>query len=375
VSETEASLPDVGELYHALERELTPTQWRTFKGTLAMFLSAELDKHLKNVAGCSKSTVSRLLGKLSKTALLEQHRYKFQVEALRSHAARVRRQKPWMVIRVDLTSVAKSAKCLPFLRTYNGVHGIHLIVVHVSIGKLSLPMAHAIYDPAKDETPIELALKLIKPFHPYSWGDLPQFLVMDAGFYSADALDLLRWWGFEHVSFGARGNLKLKDGRRVRDAKRAEAIELDSLPGVRLYVSWVSLPRQGAMRRFYVLDTKPGTARTLTTRHKRRWLIESFFKSAKHDFGLMETRLRTETGIHNWLFLVWLSISLALYQQFQAGMTHGDRPAWTLTLSEAAQQVMHRLMPEVIRLSCLALLARLDYLESQMRTRKCAMVG
>ena len=101
-----------------------------------------------------------------------------------------------------------------------------------------------------------------------------------------------------------------------------------------LYVSWVDLPRNDEMKRFYVLDTQPGTARTLTRRHKRRWLIESFFKSAKHDFGLKETRLRTETGIDNWIFLVWLSIALALYQQFRAGMTGGQRPAWCLTLRE-----------------------------------------
>ena len=45
--------------------------------------------------------------------------------------------------------------------------GIHLVVIHVSIGKLSFPMGHAIYDPAQEHTPIQLALKLIRRFHPY----------------------------------------------------------------------------------------------------------------------------------------------------------------------------------------------------------------
>lgn len=325
-----------------------------------MFLNGEEAKHLKNVSTCSTSTVSRLLGKLTQTPALQRHLFRFQAEALRRHAARLRGQKPQLVIRVDLTSIAKTGTKLPFVRTYNGVHGIHLVVMHVSIGKLSFPMGCAIYDPAQEATPIELALKLIHRMHPYYWGDLSPFLVMDAGFYSADALDLLRWWGFEHISFGGRSNLKLRDGRALKEAGRGEAVELDTLPGVTLYVSWVELPRQGKKKRFYVLDTQPGTARTLTTRHKRRWLIESFFKSAKYDFGLNETRLRTETGIHNWLFLVWLSTSLALFQQVQAGLTTAKRPAWKLTLSAAAEQLKESLMPEVVRHHCLTILARLE---------------
>ncbi|GGI92964.1 transposase [Deinococcus wulumuqiensis] len=295
---------------------------------------------------------------------------RFQMEALRAAYHRLRGQKPWLVIRVDLTSIEKTGKSLPYTRTYNGVFGIHLVVLHVSIGKLSFPMGHAIYDPAHDETPIQLALKLIRRFHPYFWGDLPQFLVMDSGFYSADAMDLLRWWGFKHVSIGGRSNLLLSDGRRLKEARRGERIELSGLPGLPLYVSWVELPHDGKIKRFYVLDTQPGEARTLTRRHKRRWLIESFFKSAKHDFGLKETRLRTETGIENWLFLVWLSIGLALYTQFKAGMTQGQRPAWRLTLGEAAEEVRLTLMPHVIRHLLLAALSRLDAAELTLLSEK-----
>lgn len=342
------ALPDVETLYAALKAEFTPVQWRTWESTLGLFLTAETAKHLKNVPGVSASTISRLLSRFEGVRQLEPQRLRFQAEALRRHAHRLRGKKPWMVIRVDLTSIPKTGQQLPYLRTYNGVHGIHLVVIHVSIGKLSFPMGHLIYDPDRDETPIQLALRLIQPFHPYHWGGLPQFVVMDSGFYSADALDLLRWWGFEHISFGARRNFRLRDGRRLGDAGRGEAVELETLPGVMLYTSWVELPRQGGKRRFYVLDTQPGTARTLSARHKRRWLIESLFKSAKHDFGLNETRLRTKTGIANWLFLVFLSTALALYGQMQAGLTTWRSPRWVLTLSEAALRVRDLVMPHVV---------------------------
>lgn len=371
VTKTENSLPDVAELYRAMKAEMTPTEWRTFEATLGMFLAEGVAKQLKAVGSCSTSTVSRLLAQLS-TQKLEIARIRFQSEALRKEYNRLRGKKPWLVIRVDLTSIEKTGKALPYTRTYNKVFGIHLVVIHVSIGKLSFPMGHAIYDPAGDETPLQLAMKLIQRFHPYLWGDMPQFLVMDSGFYSADAVDLLRWWGFEHVSVGGRSNLRLADGRQLKDAKRGECVELDGLPGMPLYVSWVELPRNSKMKRFYVLDTKSGTARTLTNRHKRRWLIESFFKSAKYDFGLKETRLRSETGIKNWLFLVWLSSSLALYQQFMAGMTETKRPAWRLTLAASGEAIRRHLMPHVVRLVLLGKLYSLEVEKSMCQTQEIA---
>lgn len=340
----EKSLPGVDKLYLVLNGEFSRTQWRHFEAALGLFLS-ELPTHLRNAKTVSASTLSRLLNQYRDTQKLECHLRRFQVEALKLHARRLRGRKPWMVIRVDLTSIAKAGKELPYLRVYNGVKGIHLVVMHVSIGKLSFPMGHAIYDPEREETPIQLAFKLICQLRPCLWPELYQYVVMDSGFYSAEMLDALRGAGFQHISIGAKSNLRLQDGRAIRDAGRGKQVELETLPGTKLYHSWVDLPRDGKMKRFHVLDTQPGTARTLVSRHKRRWLIESFFKSAKYDFGLQETRLRTKTGINNWLFLVWLSTSLALYQQCLVGMTNAKTPAWRVTLLETAELVRDQLIP------------------------------
>ena len=340
----EKSLPGVEKLYLALKGEFTPTQWRSYEAAVGLFLS-EVPTHLRNAKMVSSSTLSRLLNQYQQTEQLEAHLWRFQVEALKSHVRRLRGRKPWMVIRVDLTSIAKTGKKLPYLRVYNGVKGIHLVVMHVSIGKLSFPMGYAIYDPEREETPIQLAFKLICKLAPCQWPEVYPYVVMDSGFYSAEMVDALRGAGFKHISVGGKSNLRLQDGRLLRDAGRGEQVELETLPGTKLYHSWVDLPRDGKMKRFHVLDTQPGTARTLVTRHKRRWLIESFFKSAKYDFGLQETRLRTKTGIKNWLLLVWLSTSLALYQQCLAGMTSAKRPAWKLTLVEAAELVRDLLLP------------------------------
>lgn len=196
-------------------------------------------------------------------------------------------------------------------------------------------------------------------------GDFKQWVLMDAGFYSGEFLGLLRRWGFEPISVGERSNLRLREGRSRREARKGEQLELDSAPGLPLWVNWVDLPRDGTKKRFFVLDTQPGCGRTLVNRHKRRWLIESFFKSAKHDLGLKETRLHSETGIHNWLFLVMLSTSLTLWTQCLAEMTTWQSPRWHLTLHEAARDVRDFLLPQVgLRLR--AALARVERLHANL---------
>lgn len=363
------AFPDALQLHRDIEQEFTPTAWRTWDATLGSFLDPERATLLKNVPGLSVSTASRHLDSAVALPACKRHLWRFQVEQLHQHARQIRRSQPWMVIRVDLTSVEKTGQKLPYVRTYNKVHGLHLVVLHVSIGKLSFPMGCEIYDPAYPEvTPILLALRLIKRLHPYGWGWIKQFVVMDSGFYSADIVDLLPHWGFEHVSLGGKSNLRLRDGRRLGDVQRGECIELDTLPGVKLYASWFTLPRAGQLKKFYVLDTLPGGGRTLTRRHKRRWLIESFFKSAKYDFGLNEIRLRSETGTHNWLCLVWLSLTLALFMQAKAGMTTGKRPSWVWTLSEAASWVRNVLMPHWTVLTAQIQLARVYFRQTLSQT-------
>lgn len=359
------AFPDASELYRAVMSELTPTQQRTFSALLDLFLTTEKRTLLNQVETCSASTASRCLNTLTQTLQLGEHLRTWQTRCLRKYAQKQRGKKPWLVLRVDLTSIEKTGTKLPFLRTVNGVHGLHLVVLHVSIGKLSFPVGHAIYDPAQPEvTPIHLAARLLQRFHPYQWGDFEQLVLMDAGFYSGEFLDLLRWWGFRHISVGGRSNLRLRDGRRLRETCQGEQIELDSAPGLPLWVSWVDLPRDGTKKRFFVLDTQPGSGRTLVQRHKRRWLIESFFKSAKHDFGLKETRLRTETGILSWLLLVMLSTSLALWAQCLAGMTAWRSPRWNLTLGEAAADLRDFLLPQQVARRLQSALARLRALHA-----------
>ena len=130
----------------------------------------------------------------------------------------------------------------------------------------------------------------------------------------------------------APGNRQLADGRQFTELKqRGEQVTLDNLPGQPLWLSWCYVRREEGKRRFYVASTFAAGGAYLARRYRRRWLIESFFKSVKHDFGLKEARLRTHTGIRLWIFLACLAYSFASLARHLS--------QHTLTLPEAAAQV------------------------------------
>jgi hypothetical protein len=116
------NLPNVQRLYTSLREHFTVSQWRTWEGLLALFLSVEEATHLKNVKTVSISSASRLLQNSRQTEKLKRCLWQFQAAALRHYAGGQGRT-PWLVIRLDLTSIAKCGTKLPYLRTYNGVHG------------------------------------------------------------------------------------------------------------------------------------------------------------------------------------------------------------------------------------------------------------
>lgn len=96
------------------------------------------------------------------------------------------------------------------------------------------------------------------------------------------------------------------------------------------------MKREEGKKRFYVASTFPAGGAYLARRYRQRWLIESFFKSVKHDFGLKEARLRTQTGIRLWIFLACLAYSFASLARHLSQQT--------LTLPEAAAQIFDALL-------------------------------
>lgn len=356
------AVPDAQELYLTIKGQYTPVGQHTFDVLLSEFLDTRRRMTLNSVTAISTSTASRFMQQSTDYLAQWEKLRAWQSKILKKYRKRMKHRRPKMLIRIDLTSIEKTGKKLPFNRVYNGTNGLHLVVAHVGIGKLSFPMGALIYDPAQPEkSHYDLALELLKLFAGPEWSEVEKLVLLDSGFYSGEMLKEIRTLGFPNISIGGRKNLLLTDGRRLEEAKRGEAVELRTAPGETLWVAWVDLPRAKGMKRFFVLDTVQGVTRTLLGRHAKRWLIESFFKSAKYEFGLNETRLRSEAGTKNWLFMVFLAVSMAIWVQVSQEMTTWKRPSWMVTLREAAEQLRNVLLSRIVAINCLATLAAIGY--------------
>lgn len=179
----------------------------------------------------------------------------------------------------------------------------------------------------------------------------------DAGFGSSAFLQGCTELGFERLLVGVRCDRKLHDGRRLEQLKqRGQQLTLHDLPKVPLWVSWCDVKRDEGKKRFYehrggphppqwgcyVAATFAASGAYLARRYRRRWLIESFFQSVKHDsscplgIGLKEARLRTKTGIRMWLFLACLAYSFASLARHLSQQN--------FTLLEAAERILDMLV-------------------------------
>ena len=287
VTKTKKTDPDALMLLHALKDHFDARWWRAFECLLALFLTVSVRTLLGNAQGCSSSALSRLLNLAPwKDKALWQTLNSWQTRHLRKFHQHRRGRKPTVRVRLDLTSLEKTGKKLPFVRVYNKVFGIHLVVLHVSVGDLSFPLGVRVYVLENNETPIALALELLGKFPAWTWPEFQVCLLADSGFYSVPFLEQTRVLGYGHVSLGAKSNLTLRGGAKLSSARRGDKVWLESLSCTPLYVSWIDLSRKDGIKRFFVLSTVKGSVRTILGRHAKRWLIESYFKSAQYDFGL-----------------------------------------------------------------------------------------
>ena len=206
-------------------------------------------------------------------------------------------------LKLDLTCIEKTGKQIPFARVFNRRYGIQLVVLHACVEGLSFPLGYRVYRGKGKETVVDLALALLAAFPTSVWSSRTVILA-DAGFgvldkaaptrpvRSTEFIQGCQGLGFEQLRVGIRCNRQLADGRQLGELRgRGEQAALHNLPGQPRWLSWCDVKREGGRRRFYVAATFAAGGAYLARRYRRRWLIESFFKSVKHDFGLKEARL------------------------------------------------------------------------------------
>ena len=182
---------------------------------------------------------------------------------------------------------------------------------------------------------VDLVLELLAAFPASSWS-ARTVVMADAGFGNCDFIQGCKDLGFTRLLVGVRCDRKLQDGRKLNELKRrGENVVLHDLPHQLLSISWCDVKRNEGRKRFFVLSTFAAGGAYLARRYRKRWLIEAFFDSIKHDFGLKEARLRTQTGIRLWIFFACLAYSFASLARFL-----NKQP---ITLLEAAQAVLDSL--------------------------------
>lgn len=308
---------------------------RTFRIILSLFLDSQVRSLLENVKGISASTASRFMNcEHAPDSVLWSVMNKWQFKQFHELPRQGRRGD--VILKLDLSCVEKRGKKIPFARVFNRNYGIQLVVLHACVGKLSFPLAYRIYKGKDTQTVVDLALELLTEFPASLWSS--RVVVMaDAGFGSNDFVKGCLDLDFKRLLVGLRCDRKLINGKRLDElTKRGEKHQLKDLADLNIYITWADVKRDNKKKRFYLLATFKATGAYLARRYRKRWLIESFFKSIKYDFGLKEARLRTKGGIRLWIFFACLAYTLAKFEQ----VIHKSQVSLTLAAKTVAQQLL-----------------------------------
>ncbi|MCU0537700.1 MAG: transposase [Hydrococcus sp. Prado102] len=85
-------------------------------------------------------------------------------------------------------------------------------------------------------------------------------------------------------------------------------------------LSWYWLKRDdGSLEKRYVVSTKPFSWSYISRLGKRRWIIEGFFKTVKHRFGLHRFGQSKLLGVYRFLVLSMIAYVLAHWAYLWSG--------------------------------------------------------
>lgn len=324
-------------VYELKEQMPTVSQKASFESIVALFLEATGAIRLRKSKGKSASSLSRYLNHyLWSTKKLWATVRRHQLEILLGIKGRGR---PYLQIIVDLTSIEKRGE-FPELEAYrhtlNDVHGVHLVMVYLVIGKHRIPWNMRLWRGAGTKSPADLALKMIKKL-PKILKQQHRIIVLADGAY--DGKDFLKGIKSQgHIAVvSMRSNRKLDDGRHLRDIRRTEEVQPSNLP----FPIWVTRFKLKGIKgkKFqwrHVIATQELSGKMIKRWGKRRWLIEAFFKTMKHRFGLHCFGQSTLIGVYRWFLFSFLAFILAA-QVYVSKDNSDSWPDWQELSSLAIQ--------------------------------------
>ena len=344
-----------GLVYSLISLMPSVYQKASLKAVLGLFLDAHGHALPEHTQVKSASSLSRFFNRYAwstrqvirttRAAILEQ---------LRAHP--VRKGVPVRLL-IDLSTLKKTGKFWhlstptddinapePWVRMLNGKRGLHLVVLYLAIGQRRIPWSFRVWRGKGQPSPNQLACKLL--------ASVPKSLVKgrtvivqaDTEFGTIEFLNAVRQRNWRAV-VGVKNSRLLQDGRKLKDlpgkAKRGLQVYLKDLD-YPLTVSWFWLKRADNKRELrFVASTHPYSGVYLVRLCRKRWAIEGFFKTAKHQFGLHCFGQNTKIGVYRWLILSLIAYLLAHWVDLWAWPPILD---WKAT----ARLTLEKLLPSVL---------------------------
>ena len=239
---------------------------------------------------------------------------------------------PCLKLSVDLTTIEKTGTQLPFVRTYNGKHGIHLLVLFAQYEDIKFPVSYRVYQGKYTPTPVTLALNMLEEVPDFVGKRFRVRVLADSGFEASAFLDKVRELGFEFI-VGVRSNRRTDHPGHVAvaDCPHGSYLNLTNWPH-----DTVSLGRfDRGDREFFAVSSEMLESDEIIAEGSKRWSIESFFKEGKHQFGLAQFSLRTALGLDRWILMVFLAFTLTMLSKSEE-----------MTLRQAARKALYIFFPE-----------------------------
>lgn len=330
-------------------------QKASLKAVLGMFLDAQGHALPDHIPVKSASALSRFFNRYRwSTRQVIRTTRKAALDQLKTHP--VRKGLPMRVL-IDLTTLKKTGKFSqlstptgddetpePWVRILNGKRGLHLVVLYIMMGPRRIPWSFRVWRGKGHSSPNQLACKLL--------ASVPKALVKgrtvivqaETEFGTVEFLGAVRQRKWRAV-VGIRNSRRLQDGRKLKDlpvnAKRGRQVYLKGID-YPLTVSWFWLKRADNKQELrFVASTYPYSGVYLVRLGRKRWSIEGFFKTAKHQFGLHCFGQSTQIGVYRWLILSFIAYLLAHWIDLWAWPPKLD---WKAT----ARLTLEKLLPSVL---------------------------
>lgn len=257
--------------------------------------------------------------------------------------------RPRLELLIDLTSLEKVgqfAELDDWMHTFNGVRGVHLVVLYLCCGELRLPWAFQVWRGKGTPSPPQLAIGLLRTVPPavLAGGRRPR-LYADGGFESTEFVQNVLARGLDIV-VGVRCNRTLTDGRQLRDLKAKGSLVEPTGLGQVMCVSWVWLRGGKEPEQRFVMSNLDLGGSYLSRLGKRRWRIEAFFKTVKGRFGLERFAQHSKQGVLRWWCLSGMAFVLCHFQELDfLEREVGRWPDW----GKLAQSARFSFVPKVRR--------------------------